>query len=80
MRATATAGETGRTTGAVPSWTKARAAESRAEVAGGSYRDRGDRFFSGETAVQLELTDARRTFGFRGVLRPREFFADLLPR
>jgi formylglycine-generating enzyme required for sulfatase activity len=61
-------------------WTLVEKGARTARVVGGSYRDSDEKLFSGERWVTMELLDTRLGFGFRGVLRPREFFAAQSPR
>jgi formylglycine-generating enzyme required for sulfatase activity/predicted Ser/Thr protein kinase len=65
--------------GNVAEWTEVQKNGTAAELVGGSYRDSNDRIFSGEISDRLELSEARRGYGFRGVIRPRCFFEGLIP-
>jgi tRNA A-37 threonylcarbamoyl transferase component Bud32 len=50
-----------------------------AQLVGGRYLDDDEACFSGERRDSVDLSESRRGYGFRGVLRPRQFFAGLLP-
>ncbi|MGH9363097.1 MAG: SUMF1/EgtB/PvdO family nonheme iron enzyme, partial [Thermoanaerobaculia bacterium] len=65
--------------GNVSEWTRAKEGEDHAEAVGGSYRDTSERLFSGESGDPASLSDTRRGRGFRGVIRPEDFFRGLLP-
>jgi formylglycine-generating enzyme required for sulfatase activity/tRNA A-37 threonylcarbamoyl transferase component Bud32 len=53
---------------------------SQAQLVGGRFLDTDRRYFSGERRDALPLARSGRGYGFRGVLRPEEFFGDLRPR
>lgn len=66
--------------GNVAEWCKAPSEDAaRAPLVGGSYLDSDRRCWTGERRDFAPLGTQRRGYGFRGVLRPREFFADLAP-
>lgn len=67
--------------GNVAEWCKAPEGEERAYVAGGRYRDgkREYKYFKGERIPRERLSEIRSGYGFRSVLRVKEFFKDLLP-
>ncbi len=66
--------------GNVAEWVLAEKGAKRSRLIGGSYRDTEDKYFSGEQPIFLDLTEANRGYGFRGVVRPKAFFAGLEPR
>jgi formylglycine-generating enzyme required for sulfatase activity len=67
--------------GNVAEWVKALPGAETAQLIGGSYKDREKREkFNGEVPDNRELRRSLRGYGFRGVVRPREFFRDLLPK
>ena len=55
------------------------------KLIGGSYSEVGRgteeqlRLYAGEKCLRAELWKRDEGFGFRGVLRPRAYFADLVP-
>jgi formylglycine-generating enzyme required for sulfatase activity len=65
--------------GNVAEWCKAPAGAEESFLAGGSYDHREPRVFRGEDLVKARLFENRKGFGFRGVLRPRDVFKELLP-
>mgnify|MGYP005834160115 CR=1 FL=1 len=66
--------------GNVAEWCKAPSGDAaRAPLVGGSYLDSDRRYWTGERRDLAPLGTQRRGYGFRGVLRPRELFADLAP-
>jgi serine/threonine protein kinase/formylglycine-generating enzyme required for sulfatase activity len=66
--------------GNVAEWLKARDAAARESLlVGGRYMDANEKKFTGELPDRLPLSESRAGYGFRGVLRPADFFADLLP-
>ena len=67
--------------GNVAEWTKPRSGKDRkAHLVGGRYTDADEGHFTGENRDVMELEETARGYGFRGVIRPAEFFADLLPK
>jgi formylglycine-generating enzyme required for sulfatase activity len=58
-------------------WTRPEKGARSAPLMGGSYRDTDERYCSGERTIAMDLGESRRCCGFRGVLRPREFFGAL---
>jgi hypothetical protein len=67
--------------GNVAEWVKAQPGADTAQLIGGSYKDREKREkFNGEVPDNRELRRSLRGYGFRGVVRPAEFFGDLLPK
>jgi formylglycine-generating enzyme required for sulfatase activity/tRNA A-37 threonylcarbamoyl transferase component Bud32 len=66
--------------GNVAEWVKVRDASARDSLLiGGRYTDTNEKKFTGEAPDRLPLSESRAGYGFRGVLRPADFFADLLP-
>ena len=67
--------------GNVAEWCKVQDQEAkRAQLLGGRYLDTDPRYFIGERRDSLPLGASGRGYGFRGVVRPREVFADLIPK
>jgi formylglycine-generating enzyme required for sulfatase activity/tRNA A-37 threonylcarbamoyl transferase component Bud32 len=60
-------------------WLKAKGEARTAQLVGGRYLDGSERYLSGERRDTLPLHESGRGYGFRGVLRPRDFFDGLLP-
>jgi formylglycine-generating enzyme required for sulfatase activity len=67
--------------GNVAEWCKAEEeGAQRAPLVGGRYLDTDRRYFTGERRDYLPLDSSGRGYGFRGVARPKDFFAGLLPK
>ncbi len=67
--------------GNVAEWIKMRKPDSKtAALVGGRYLDQEEGYFSGERLDYLDPRESGPGYGFRGVIRPKEFFADLLPQ
>ncbi len=60
-------------------WTQPEKGQKEAVLIGGRYDDTVEGYFTGERQQALSLSDILAGCGFRGVIRPDEFFADLLP-
>jgi len=65
--------------GNVAEWVRADEGARRSQLLGGSY-DSTKRYFSGEGRINMDLNDTRRGYGFRGVVRPGDFFESLKPK
>jgi hypothetical protein len=67
--------------GNVAEWCKAREeGQQRAQIVGGRYADSNKKKFTGDLPDTLPLWDTRPGYGFRGVVRPAQFFEELLPQ
>ncbi len=60
-------------------WTQPGTGQKDAVLIGGRYLDSGESYFTGERLQILALHEVRQGCGFRGIIRPDEFFEGLLP-
>ncbi len=66
--------------GNVAEWLKASSNDGvRAQVVGGRYLDSREEYFTGELRDTMEQHDTRRGYGFRGIVRPAQVLAELMP-
>ncbi|MBI4585438.1 MAG: protein kinase [Planctomycetes bacterium] len=66
--------------GNVAEWLKVKGKGTRqSQLAGGCYLNNDEDHFTGKNRDTMALNDTRQGYGFRGVVRPKEFFKGLLP-
>jgi len=66
--------------GNVAEWTRLDAGAKEARLVGGSYLQSDERYYSGERYIEKSPAEYPQGGGFRGVLRPRQFFGGLAPK